>query len=215
MLGSISNSLFAGVYAWFDLQFPVCRGLCLVRSPIPCLQRICASFLAWFNPRVPLFAEALASVFEGLKFTVQCHNDVSAADMTRLMHDMARLDHSDYDCFICCILTHGRLGEVFGSDGVSVEIRDLTAALKPSSCPSLAGKPKLFFMQACQGEKTQVGEALWATCCVEQFSLRNCLVVVVVVVVEQFNHRHCFVVVVVEVQSQSLLCCCCFCCCCC
>ena len=153
-------------------------------------------------------------MFEGLKFTVQCHNDVSAADMTRLMHDMARLDHSDYDCFICCILTHGRLGEVFGSDGVSVEIRDLTAALKPSSCPSLAGKPKLFFMQACQGEKTQVGEALWATCCVEQFSLRNCLVVVVVVV-EQFNHRHCFVVVVVEVQSQSLLCCCCFCCCCC
>ena len=38
MLGLISNSLFAGVYAWFDLQFPVCRGLCLVRSPIPCLQ---------------------------------------------------------------------------------------------------------------------------------------------------------------------------------
>ena len=144
---------------------------------------------------------------------MQCHNDVSAADMTRLIHDMARLDHSDYDCFACCILTHGRLGEVFGSDGVSVEIRDLTAALKPSSCPSLAGKPKLFFVQACQGKKTQVGEVLWATCCVEQFSLRHCLVVVVVVVVEQFNHRHCLVVVVVvEVQSQSLPCgcgCCC------
>ena len=158
-------------------------------------------------------------MFEGLKFTVQCHNDVSAADMTRLIHDMARLDHSDYDCFACCILTHGRLGEVFGSDGVSVEIRDLTAALKPSSCPSLAGKPKLFFMQACQGKKTQVGEVLWATCCVEQFSLRHCLVVVVVVVVvleqfnnrhslvvvvvvEQFNHRHCLVIVVVVVVEQ-------------
>ena len=145
-------------------------------------------------------------MFEGLKFTVQCHNDVSAADMTRLIHDMARLDHSDYDCFACCILTHGRLGEVFGSDGVSVEIRDLTAALKPSSCPSLAGKPKLFFMQACQGKKTQVGEVFWATCCVEQFSLRHCLVVVVVVVVEQFNNRHSLVVVVVVEQFNHRHC---------
>ena len=155
-------------------------------------------FLAWFNPSVSLFADALESVFEGLKFSVQCHNDVSAADMTRLMHDMARLDHSDYDCFACCILTHGRLGEVFGIDGVCVEIRDLTAALKPSSCPSLAGKPKLFFVQACQGKKNQVGEVLWAMCCVELFRLRHCLVVVVVVV-EQFNHRHSLVVVVVVV----------------
>ena len=38
ILGLVSSSLFAGVYAWFDLQFPVCRDIDLVRSPIPCLQ---------------------------------------------------------------------------------------------------------------------------------------------------------------------------------
>jgi hypothetical protein len=35
-----------------------------------------------------------------------------------------------------------------------VDIRELTGSMKPALCPSLTGKPKVFFIQACQGKET-------------------------------------------------------------
>ena len=53
-------------------------------------------------------------------------------------------DHSDSDCFAMAILSHGDDGTIFGTDG-SFPINTLVAPLK--GCPTLLGKPKLFFIQ--------------------------------------------------------------------
>ena len=56
------------------------------------------------------------------------------------------MDHSNSDAFILCILSHGDDGVVYGTDGV-VSIDLLADEIKGNSCPSLAGKPKIFIVQ--------------------------------------------------------------------
>ena len=103
------------------------------------------------------FPEALEKTFDAYGFVVERYDDVKGTEMIHIIEDTARKNHSAYDCFVCCILSHGNLGLVCGSDGVAVEIKDLTAAVKPARCPSLTGKPKIFIMQACQGSNIQYG----------------------------------------------------------
>ena len=46
---------------------------------------------------------------------------------------------------------------MFGVDGNKVPLRSLTFPFTSGECRSLAGKPKLFFIQACQGTGYQLG----------------------------------------------------------
>lgn len=60
---------------------------------------------------------------------------------------MAEENHTDYDCFVCFILSHGCENEIiYGVDG-QLKLYDLIEKVKGSNCPSLIGKPKLFFVQ--------------------------------------------------------------------
>ena len=52
----------------------------------------------------------------------------------------------------------GMCGGIYGVNGRFLEIKDLTSCFKAVRCPSLAGKPKLFFLQACQGRAKQQGK---------------------------------------------------------
>ena len=78
--------------------------------------------------------------------------------MIDLMHYIARKkDHENYDCFVCCVLSHGAIGSVYAADGREVAIKELTQPFKSVLCTGLRGKPKLFFIQACQGKEKQPG----------------------------------------------------------
>ncbi|CAJ1071629.1 caspase-8-like [Xyrichtys novacula] len=61
------------------------------------------------------------------------------------------------DAFICCILSHGSRGKVFGTDGKPLPIKKITKAFRGTDQSPLTGKPKVFLIQACQGSKTQKG----------------------------------------------------------
>lgn len=56
-----------------------------------------------------------------------------------------------------CVLSHGDKGCVFGTDEEKVPIQDITQPFISRKAPTLAGKPKLFFIQACQGTRLQGG----------------------------------------------------------
>lgn len=75
--------------------------------------------------------------------------------MLALVRNLGDRDHSDIDCLVCCVLSHGKEDGVYGVDGVAVPIKQLTQPFDGTKCPSLAGKPKLFFIQACQGDREQ------------------------------------------------------------
>lgn len=55
-------------------------------------------------------------------------------------------DHGERACFICVLLSHGGEGTLFGTDR-PVPLQQLTSSLTAERCPSLKGKPKLFFIQ--------------------------------------------------------------------
>jgi len=95
---------------------------------------------------------ALENVFRDLDFVVECHDDQASEQMLDIL-DAARRDRrlKEYDCFVCCVMSHGKEGHVYGSDGLPVAIKDMTSLFRPAYCPHFAGKPKIFLIQACQG----------------------------------------------------------------
>ncbi|KAH3798959.1 hypothetical protein DPMN_152563 [Dreissena polymorpha] len=111
------------------------------------------------DPRVgsDIDRENLKETFTWLGFDVKCHNNLRGSEMIWTLVDVAhntnRYNHKNYDCFVCCILTHGELNHLYGSDGQLIPLTDLTNNINVNRCPGLAGKPKLFFLQACQGGK--------------------------------------------------------------
>ena len=94
--------------------------------------------------------DALKKLFQKLQFKVEIHNNITKREIRFITAKMATADHSNYDAFIFTILTHGEEGLVYGTDG-TISIRDITSKFKSNA--SLAGKPKIFFFQACQGMK--------------------------------------------------------------
>ncbi len=55
------------------------------------------------------------------------------------------------DSFVCCILSHGDKTVIYGTDNEPVTIEYMEAGLGASK--KLRGRPKMFFIQACQGDK--------------------------------------------------------------
>ncbi|KAF6113012.1 caspase 8 [Phyllostomus discolor] len=107
-----------------------------------------------------LDAEALRTTFSMLHFDIVQHNDFTAEKIYETLEGYQSKDHNNKDCFICCILSHGDKGIIYGSDGQEAPIHELTSFFTSSKCPSLAGKPKIFFIQACQGDNYQKGIAV-------------------------------------------------------
>ncbi|XP_072197916.1 caspase-8-like [Excalfactoria chinensis] len=102
-------------------------------------------------------AEALKKVFRNLHFTVEEFKDCTAEEIRKIVSKYRCMDHNNKDCFVCCILSHGKKGIIYGVDGQEVPIQELTSSFTGQNCQSLAGKPKVFFVQACQGDAYQKG----------------------------------------------------------
>jgi hypothetical protein len=77
------------------------------------------------------------------------HRDKSSFDMKGLISEAAQMDHSDCDSFICCLLSHGDSGKIFGRDDRPLFMEEIKNAFINS--PTLIGKPKIFIIQSCRG----------------------------------------------------------------
>ncbi|XP_025260804.1 caspase-10 isoform X5 [Theropithecus gelada] len=107
--------------------------------------------------------EILKGVFQWLGFTVHTYNDVTKGEMEEVLQkEKCNPAHADGDCFVFCILTHGEDGAVYSSDEALIPIREIMSHFTALQCPGLAEKPKLFFIQACQGEKIQLSKSIEA-----------------------------------------------------
>ncbi|XP_059558730.1 caspase-10 [Myotis daubentonii] len=101
-------------------------------------------------------AECLKHVFQWLGFNVDMRVDVTKERLDEVLQKYkSHPDHADGDCFVFCFLTHGQFGAVYSSDQALIPIREIMAHFTAQQCPGLANKPKLFFIQACQGGEIQ------------------------------------------------------------
>ncbi|KFV96043.1 Caspase-9, partial [Fulmarus glacialis] len=108
--------------------------------------------------------EKLEKRFKALRFDVLTRRDLKAQEMVSELQKLARQDHSALDCCIVVILSHGCQtshiqfpGGIYGTDGKPIPIEKIVNYFNGSHCPSLRGKPKLFFIQACGGEQRDRG----------------------------------------------------------
>ena len=99
-------------------------------------------------------------IFARLNYKIEVMHDATGASIMQKLKDVSSMDHSRYDSFVCCLLTHGKMNGIYGADGNLVSVADLANFLKGVSCPSLNGKPKMFFIQACRGDDEDKGATL-------------------------------------------------------
>jgi len=91
-----------------------------------------------------------------LDFEVKVFNDASFKQIEQVLEDLANENHSDADCILVAVLSHGEMGILYSNDQPYKPDR-LWSHFNAEKCPTLAGKPKLFFVQACQGDQLDSG----------------------------------------------------------
>ncbi|XP_038602498.1 caspase-9 isoform X2 [Tachyglossus aculeatus] len=108
--------------------------------------------------------EKIQRRFRLLHFEVAVERNLTAEEMVKALNKLARKDHSALDCCVVVILSHGYQashiqfpGGIHGTDGKSISVETIVNYFNGSRCPSLGGKPKLFFIQACGGEQKDRG----------------------------------------------------------
>ncbi|EOB04731.1 Caspase-9, partial [Anas platyrhynchos] len=108
--------------------------------------------------------ERLEKRFKSLCFRVQTLRNLKAQEINAKLRSLAQQDHSALDCCLVVILSHGCQtshnqfpGGIYGTDGISIPIEKIVKHFDGSNCPSLRGKPKLFFIQACGGDQKDQG----------------------------------------------------------
>ncbi|GAA6231500.1 caspase-8-like [Lates japonicus] len=141
-----TNNEVLGIYPMTSAR----RGICLIvnnyRFSKPSLKDRVGTMID---------EKRLQVVFEWLGFQVEIRRDCTSKEMLSVLQELGRRDHKQVDCVVCCILSHGQEGGVYGVDSDTVKIRQLMEPLNGLKCSTLAGKPKLFFIQACQGTNEQ------------------------------------------------------------
>lgn len=68
-------------------------------------------------------------------------------------------DHRKSDCILFVFMTHGYNGKLYAKD-THYNPDPLRLLFTSDKCPSLAGKPKIFIIQACRGNSPDLGTSL-------------------------------------------------------
>ncbi|VDM17147.1 unnamed protein product [Hydatigera taeniaeformis] len=121
------------------------RGTCLIIS----VDAFKVALRLPNRPGAGVDLRKLEDTFHFLDFDVKTYQNPSAAQILSIVEAESSANHADADCFACVILTHGDdAGSIYGTDG-PISLDQLIHPFRGNTCPSLAGKPKMFFIQVC------------------------------------------------------------------
>lgn len=94
---------------------------------------------------------------------IEVYEDYSYSEINRIA---VKLEYDEdlkqADCLMVFILTHGEEGDKLMAQDDSYNLYKFLENFTPTSLNSMAGKPKLFFIQACRGSKLDRGVQLKA-----------------------------------------------------
>lgn len=101
-------------------------------------------------------------VFFG-RWTQSCFDNCGDISLLILFAEAVEFDHSSSDCIVFIIMTHGDDGDILhAKDGKYNLDKMICKKFTTDKCHSLAGKPKLFFIQACKGNDYDMGSLIVA-----------------------------------------------------
>ncbi|CAH1239194.1 CASP2 [Branchiostoma lanceolatum] len=100
----------------------------------------------------------MSKLMEGLSFQTDIVKEKTAQGIKdEVRRFTERKDHKDAEGSIVVLMSHGEEGKIYGTDGQLVALEVIFAMFDENICLRLKGKPKLFFIQACRGNKVYRG----------------------------------------------------------
>ncbi|KAJ8966557.1 hypothetical protein NQ314_003452 [Rhamnusium bicolor] len=102
-------------------------------------------------------ARKLSNCLEALGFDVLVFKDLKLAEIIYHVNQAVIMDHTNYNCFLLIVLSHGDQVLLYARDEPYNPDEILWDQFTADKCPTLAGKPKLFLLQSCQGLNTDPG----------------------------------------------------------
>ena len=114
----------------------------------------------WPLPDGPIEdTEMMKEAFEYLKFFTIMKLDITQDELVSLLCSMANYPYpKSCQRFVLTFSGHGGKGFIYSEDEKRVKISDIVAAFAPPNCDKcLAGIPRLFFFDACRGDKEDRG----------------------------------------------------------
>ncbi|XP_063501045.1 CASP8 and FADD-like apoptosis regulator isoform X3 [Symphalangus syndactylus] len=94
--------------------------------------------------------ELLRDTFTSLGYEVQKFLHLSVHGISHILGQFACMpEHRDYDSFVCVLVSRGDSQSVYGVDQThsGLALHHIRRMFMGDSCPYLAGKPKMFFIQ--------------------------------------------------------------------
>uniref|UniRef100_A0A8C2EB01 CASP8 and FADD-like apoptosis regulator a n=1 Tax=Cyprinus carpio TaxID=7962 RepID=A0A8C2EB01_CYPCA len=94
--------------------------------------------------------EMMNQTFKCLGFKVIFHSLLALKETQKVLEDLTRNRIlQGVSCFVCCIISRGTDTHLLATDSsrLGIMLEDLRQLFSPTQCPSLCGKPKLFFTQ--------------------------------------------------------------------
>lgn len=115
------------------------------------------NFEEWKSrPGTDIDCERLCQILLNLQFNVIDYKDLKRNKIHAVIKEISSKDHTQNDCILIAILSHGERDAVYAADW-EYSIESLASYFTADKCPSLAGKPKLFFIQTCRGDRQDRG----------------------------------------------------------
>ncbi|EEB19430.1 caspase-8, putative [Pediculus humanus corporis] len=99
--------------------------------------------------------ERLVEVFSNYGFDIRIHYDLTFDELITTLEFYTRAIDKNHSAFILIILSHGSENVIYTSDSQAVDMNTIEMVFQAEICPNLIGKPKIFIVQSCQGEKWQ------------------------------------------------------------
>ncbi|KAL6440539.1 hypothetical protein ACFW04_003208 [Cataglyphis niger] len=102
----------------------------------------------------------LQKSFSRLGFDIEIEKNLSHNKVMDKIEKLSQYDHTDNDCLCIIMLTHGLQNDLIWAKDVAYKSEKIWKPFTADKCITLAGKPKLFFFQACRGDQVDSGVVL-------------------------------------------------------
>jgi len=112
------------------------------------------------NPRhgTEVDVRSIEGTFKSLDWEVTTYTDSTVAQIRDIILKEVQLSEQEVSALAIFILSHGEdNGTIFAADYPFRVDHDVLGQLTADKCPRLVGRPKLLFVQACQGQATDQG----------------------------------------------------------
>ena len=159
--GKITNlcdfvySFFLAEISWLSHHYVMHtsrpRGICLLINNVPNLVVV---------------EEKLKNLFKFLSFDVVIKRRLQRDEFYNLARKFAKKNHTHFDTFVVIFLSvSDQCNKITCADDRNASLEYFMEEFTASRCPSLRGKPKLFFVQRFRGtSSTAEKDAVWLPC---------------------------------------------------